>query len=828
MLADHSVIIPSRLSKPIRHVREAEDGLNRHKALIDLGESLLQYLVGILLGEYRRQAVADEVMETEFYRFSSRKLSMGSYQSFLRLLSKHFQGSILGARLNDRKLYPAIGTLELEFALLRQVVDEGADQGFAVLMEPLRHGRNPGLKSLPEFFDTLVMIRNIWAHPEDKAGKEVKRKWPLVDEYFRMINDPLEQVLSDVLSDLTGILTAHPSAQVVRIDERNNRLHYVLDMGDHPQEKEQDYPSDAGIPLTTNLTYLLDDREKFFIQLYYGKIPSVSADIVQRIMAVEKARERTPILLEMIREKLVASKQIDELELLVLRDTARTNYIDEKALFGLIEKVRSELGIAAETGTPEQPGSLFIPSRRLAAGDAIFNPMLLRYFMLVGRLNTDAAKRENAEYKETEKRIAQIRKDIRDLPVVARIDRKETEIRKVKTRKREALQKIRERIRQCKDDIREATDDQRKLRHRERMAGLEQELSEKDQSFTAEIDALELELGELNQKRIADASQREQEALKLEGQNEVLYNHSIWGNHQDIWRECSRFAVQLTDRNLNRGGGESVRWITRDNAWQQGALTHYYWGRIYPEKAPLNQIIHIGLSIRNGFSWWPGNVQESVREMLSGPAVLICTAFHERDLFRLGLDKPLLNAMYIQDLVDQYEQELQDLGVLVVAQPKDKSSEWYWEVSELVAMEKYLEAKDQFIVRGIFSRPWRLQDFLTDGVADPVRIGEFEAKVSALLTLFSNAIVMANDWALTQGINEEDLERREDHFLRYREEFHVRFDQARTSAGNVNFTEEQILSWREASEQEFGLNQRVLDQVLAKYKAGFKGEKSQE
>lgn len=84
-----SHVLPKQLASPMRELDAITDPALRHKKLVDISETLLIYLVGILFGEYKKAGSPIEEIEAEFYRYSSRKPSYGVWQSFLRMLAGH-------------------------------------------------------------------------------------------------------------------------------------------------------------------------------------------------------------------------------------------------------------------------------------------------------------------------------------------------------------------------------------------------------------------------------------------------------------------------------------------------------------------------------------------------------------------------------------------------------------------------------------------------------------------------------------------------------------------------------------------------------------------
>ncbi|MBM80100.1 MAG: hypothetical protein CMJ78_05840 [Planctomycetaceae bacterium] len=62
--------------------------------------------------------------------------------------------------------------------------------------------------------------------------------------------------------------------------------------------------------------------------------------------------------------------------------------------------------------------------------------------------------------------------------------------------------------------------------------------------------------------------------------------------HRMVWDELNAYATALKEKYLD---DESETWILSSNQWQQGRLTGYYWGRIYPEESTLGQTYSVSI-----------------------------------------------------------------------------------------------------------------------------------------------------------------------------------------------------------------------------------------
>ena len=157
---------PAQIYRPYNDCMNADEDGAMHKALLDLGESFLTYLVGIMFGEYKRSGEISDRLESEFYKFSSRKPSFGVFLSFMRMLSKEMSETILADKFEKDK-YDSVSDFIFEFNLLKEVINQGADNEFADKVQTLRKTRQPlyNIDLVDEqkgFFSIFIQIRNIF------------------------------------------------------------------------------------------------------------------------------------------------------------------------------------------------------------------------------------------------------------------------------------------------------------------------------------------------------------------------------------------------------------------------------------------------------------------------------------------------------------------------------------------------------------------------------------------------------------------------------------------------------------------------------------------
>ena len=67
--------------------------------------------------------------------------------------------------------------------------------------------------------------------------------------------------------------------------------------------------------------------------------------------------------------------------------------------------------------------------------------------------------------------------------------------------------------------------------------------------------------------------------------------------HRMIWSEVVHYVTQLKEKYLD---DETQNWSLLSNQWQQGKLTGYYWGRLYPQNFPISDAYSISIFCEQG------------------------------------------------------------------------------------------------------------------------------------------------------------------------------------------------------------------------------------
>jgi hypothetical protein len=730
--------IPKQIGASLGQLTEVESSMAMHKALLDLGESLLIYMTGILFGEYKRANNPVYKVEAEFYKFARQKPSFGHFLSFYRLLSGTLEQSIL-RELYQKNDFPLISSFLLEWVLLKEVVDGGVDSGFSQMTETRKKGRSIGRKGLQDLFDTLVVIRNIYAHPEEKAGsKDEKRKWPIGEEYFNHINDCLKDALMEALDEIVpAILEKHRPVISRRMDEGTGRVTFGLDdTSGSTGEIELELTAEGIDGISEDLRYLLGTDNSLYIQLYYHMIPSVDPSVAREVIAQEKSKQMEPHLRQMVVEKLKNDGLIDAIELLVLRDTAQTAGISDGKLYQMINEACTQLSLEVRAGNPDEPGDVFA-SVEAEEKEFEFNPWWLKYFAMVPHIDQEVVKKQKAEERELLNKVKELEAKVATLPQNARIDREKQDRKKLRSKKQDVESKIR------------GTKGEKRLFLNTKLAEINIKIQESFKN-QAELDAVLA-----NKSEVINA---QMEVVRKE--LNICSEHSLWGIHRNLWKEMNQYIDSLLRRTLNRSSSESGEiWKNSPNQWQAGRLAYYYWAQIYPEESVLGKLFHIGYSVANKFNWVPRNIEKSLKETLKNPVAILWTSCDD-NMGKKVDPQGKLGRKYNElcsDLVERFANELVQLGAHVKVTPNSEGerSEGGDSVDHFMSIESYWKQRDQFTVRQLYSKPWQVDDFYVRGQFNWEAIQVFEKELGVYLQIFANLIHEINDFALINGINAE-------------------------------------------------------------------------
>jgi len=831
---------PNLLLKPFKDLDElvGDTPAKEHKSLIDLGESQLIYIAGILFGEYKKKEVVNKAIEKALYQRNGRNLSLGHFQGFVRMLFKEMDHSLIHKQFEKTDDFDEAKQFVFAFSVLKKVIDEGANSNFEEKVVKKSKGMSAKKMGLLDFYNSFIQLRNIYAHPKGKAGsKSNERDWPLTDEYFEFINEPLNAALQEVLENIK-VVSEYPCIRASdQIYDDKRKAKFYLEKNLTEDEIELELSENQIKYLTSGQRFLLDPDKNIFSKLFYGDIPNVDKSIVKEIQKEEKAKQITPHLIQMIRDKLSDDGRIDNLEYLVIKDTAQTGHISEEKLFQLIGQIKSELNLDVTVGSPEKPGEIFIDQKE-EKKSLSFNPWWLHYFSLVSTVDDDKVKEEKDRIERLDSRIDSRKEDLKKL--LSRIRKKE----KLQTKQRKKIRKekssVKKRIRDLKKSIKSATTEDREETLSKEIEKREELHEERMERYVEDLTRHENDTQELEERFKNDKEIYNQEIKDIQRQRDTEYRLSTWGRHRYLWEEIHQYVSSLLDENLNNEEAdseisedeESELWMNSSNTYQIGNLAYYYWGKIRPARANLDDLFHIGLWVGKEFKWVPTNVlNDTLKEDIGKPSFVLWTSVYDDRLEKVDSDKILLKKYrhIIRDFIHTNSQALSSLNLNVVCidleyieengiDPDEiENTQYATDAKVFMTLNQFLEEKNKYEIIGLYSSIWNLDNIYEEGRMNLQVIQEFEEQVQTLLGLFSNIIIRINDYAIEEGIDQEYITRKEEQYSRYKSILHEKFKEVKTKKG-FNPTEDDIYQWREYAKNSIHITDRLFDMIFDKYR----------
>lgn len=809
---------------------KAENDGAKHKLLLDLGETFLKYLTGIMFGEYKNKEEILKKLETELYKRSGRSPSFGVYLSFLRHLTHAVEGSILADKFQKNKKYELASIFISEFELIKNNIDSGIDESFTRNIE-LKRKTSIGQKTLIEFYDQFIIIRNIYAHPEEKAGpKNKKRKWPLGDEYYEFINPLLQTALIEIINDFE-ILQQYKPVFTKALDDKNKKGKFILEIGKKETEFEKILSVEKLNSIITETRYLIDDQDEIYVKLFKS-LPAVNAKVAGEIIHEEKAKMMEPHLLEIIHSKLIDDGRIDEMEYLVLNDTANSAFISTERLFELIDKKRKELHIEATIGTPENKGSLFIQIKDDIKKNG-FNPWWLYYLSMVPKVNKQVVKDEKEKTNILIKNIENLKKSKKHLQLIKRVKSNKENIKAKKKSKSSLEKSTREKIIKKKNQIKKASNAERKEKCRNELLEIRNGFDVRINKFKSEIIELQENLV-TNEKLLSEKITEIDKKIKIaEHELESFSMMTQWGMHKNLWNEINQYIEQIIQDNLNVKNSEeldendgsteedALSWKNTPNSWQIGALAYTYWGKIYPHQAPLGRAYNIGYAVSNKFQWLPKreNIEESLINDLSKPATLVWTTTDDKWVAKIDLDGSITQKRVELNmaLIEKYEKEFLSLGVNVRCHLSNKSiinEDIFDNEDSIMPLEKFLEEKGKYTASSIFSRIWPIDSFYNNGRVNLEAVAQYEREMTTLITIFSNSLITLNDYALEKGVNQDTIGERFEQFKRAKKALLTEVIKNHKMGLKFEPSKEEINQWRKFAKDNFDMTDYLFNDAF--------------
>ena len=776
---------PTKIAEPHIRVEKSDTPAERHKALLDLGESLLLYILGVLFGEYKGSGRIDKKIEADFYLSSKSKTSLGISVKYLRdHLIRVVDNSILQDKFTTP--YPKAGELGLAWYTLKNLIEKkGVTGDFSeavanevgdnpqfperLLTSSNRPKKNPG-----GFFDIFVTIRNVHAHPGE---------WPLGDDYFEFINPYLHSALTEIILDLE-LLKDYRSMMVKNINDEKKQGTFEVEMTSVPSDLRLNLGREQLSMVTTDMRYLFDGDDQLLFKFYYNSIPQVNPEVAKEIIDAISRKKMEPVLKDTIRAKL-DDGVIDEMELFVLRDTAKTASISEERLFQLIESVKSKMQQEfpelkdKKVGTPDNPGDIFVEGKD-AKGTPTFNIWWLNYFNMVSKINPKIVKKEQADGKVYDQKINKLRSQKKNLPIKKQIVSNASKMRDRKALKSKQLKSFNQKIELKREQRKKATNPERKTALLKEVKSLQEKAEEKRLVFDQQIQELVSKQEELVSLRMEKECELDENIESFIEEKNVSQVYKQWGIHRNLWNEANNYIDYLIESHLNTGkeqsededGSAELKWVNSPNAWQIGALSYTYWAKIYPEQSYLGMAFNIGFAVTSKFKWLRSK-HPQLKEKLSKPCVLVWATTDDDTVAKIDLDKRLIikYSELRHQLVLDYKDELIKLGANVACFDEN-------EFNGGVPIEEFINNPDKYHAFpknpdnldffgnvegfGIYSSIWNLTDFMDEGNFSFEKINRFEKEIATFIQLFRNIVIKLNDYALEIGINEETIQQNHD------------------------------------------------------------------
>ncbi len=836
---------PSSFVQLFMASEKTKDAAAKHKLLLDLGETFLTYLTGIMFGEYKKKEAILEKLETQLYKNSGRNPSFGVYLSFLRdHLSSGVENSILADKLKKDKKHELVSNFVFEFNLIKENINTGKDEGFTEDLDLKRKGKSIGKKNIFDFFETFITIRNIYAHPEEKAGpKNIKRKWPLGGEYYQFINPLLQSSLIEIINDFE-ILQQYKSILTKDLDDKNKKGKFLLETGKKGKEIDMDLSHDQLRKTAISTRYLVDNQEEIYARLYANSIPELNPKVAKEIIKQVKAKEIEPIVNEMILSKLSDDGRIDEMEYLVLYDTASMANMSAERLFELIDKKRKELNIDATLGTPNDKGTLFVQVKDNVKKIS-FNPWWMHYLSMVPKLDKGIVSKEKGKVDTLRNKVEKLKINKKENPIVRKIDSIKKKLKVKKNKRADLIKNTKIKKAKKNTQIKKASNAERKEKYRNELSEIKNGFDLKLNNFEKEITELKESLAN-NEKLLLENIQEIDNKLKIaKHELESFFMMTKIGMHKNLWNEINQYIDQIIQNNLNVKEtkdlveneeiteGHSLGWKNIPNNWIIGELAYTYWGKIYPKHGPLGRAYNIGYAVSNRFKWVPKNIEESLLDALNKPSTLIWTTTDDKWVAKIDLDGSITQKReeLNMELIEKYEKEFLSMGVNVRYHLSNTSA-INAAISDkdvgFMTLENFLKEKEKYTVSSIFSRIWPIDSFYKNGRINLEAIAQYEREMSTLITIFSNSLITLNDYALENGVNQDTIDERFDHFNRAQKHLLEKIQKNHPVGKKFEPTKEETDQWRILLKDNFEIDDYLFDRAFetVRWKMSSNGENS--
>ena len=193
-------------------------------------------------------------------------------------------------------------------------------------------------------------------------------------------------------------------------------------------------------------------------------------------------------------------------------------------------------------------------------------------------------------------------------------------------------------------------------------------------------------------------------------------------------------------------------------------MSYTYWGKIYPDRAPLGDLFHIGFAISQKYKWTKARKKGLLFDRINKPSLLIWTSWNDNLADKIDPDNYLLTKF------DKLNFELlkreKDLLTRMEANIRDNSGEQGLDgefkridrtgiYSEIQTIPEFFNkigesSKTHFIT--LYSKIYNLEDFYGDLGISFEKTLQIEEEIVAFMKLCSNLINQVNDYAIENGV----------------------------------------------------------------------------
>jgi len=205
---------------------------------------------------------------------------------------------------------------------------------------------------------------------------------------------------------------------------------------------------------------------------------------------------------------------------------------------------------------------------------------------------------------------------------------------------------------------------------------------------------------------------------------------------------------------------------------------------------------------------------------MTRPGVILFTSSNDLMMDRFQLTQFGDENGFYAKIAGEYIGELSEMNVMVKVRPNDVQADDFDKVDTLMPITEYYGIQETHFVVQIYSSYWTLQDLFPNGIADHNALFRMESELLALMQIFANAIQSANDFALTQGIDEQFFKVREQINKELIAFLSKEFQAIRSAGQEVSLKTPEISKLSEIAFSRFGCGSRLFKSILYRFSSG--------